>query len=40
MSTVPAATPAPESASSRIGPVLIAFVIGSAVAVDIVRQDA
>jgi hypothetical protein len=34
MSTVPAAAPAaPETASTRIGPVLIAFVIGSAVAV-------
>ena len=33
MSTVPAAAPAPETASSKIGPVLIAFAIGSAVAV-------
>jgi hypothetical protein len=33
MSTVPAAAPAPETTGSRIGPVLIAFAIGSAVAV-------
>src|SRR5687768_3810827 len=33
MSTVPAAPPDPETTSARIGPVLIAFLIGSAVAV-------
>jgi len=33
VSTAPAAAPAPETTSSKIGPVLIAFVIGSAAAV-------